>query len=43
MFTCDVTKVHSFARTSVIVKYGLFTHSDVSYWLNGKNDNVVLE
>ena len=28
---------------SLAVNYGLFSHGDVSYRFNGKNDNVVLE
>ena len=28
---------------SLAVNYRLFSHSDVSYRFNGKNDNVVLE
>ena len=28
---------------SLAVNYRLFSHGDVSYWFNGKNDNVVLE
>ena len=28
---------------SLAVNYRLFSHGDVSYRLNGKNDNVVLE
>ena len=28
---------------SLAVKYRLFSHGDVSYTFNGKNDNVVLE
>ena len=43
MFTCDVTKVRSFAHNSLAVNYRLFSHGDVSYRFNGKNDNVVLE
>ena len=43
MFTCDVTKARSFARNFVSRDYRLFSHGDVSYRFNGKNDNVVLE
>ena len=43
MFTCNVTKARSFARISLAVNYRSFSHGDVSYRFNGKNDNVVLE
>ena len=43
MFTCDVTKARSFAPISLAVNYRLFSHGDVSYRFNGKNDNIVLE
>ena len=44
MFTCDVvTKARFFAGIWYTVNYRLFAHSDVSFWFNGKNDNVVLE
>ena len=43
MFTSDVTKAHSYAALLFTGNYCLFAHIDVSYRLNGKNDNVVLE
>ena len=42
MFTCDVTKARSFARNFVSRELRLFSHGDVSYRFNGKNDNFVL-
>ena len=42
MFTCDVTKARSFVLL-LAMNYRLFSHGDVSYRFNGKNDNVVLE
>ena len=43
MFTCEVTKVPTFASTSLTVNHRYFTHSDISYTFNGKSDNVMLE
>ena len=43
MFTCVVTKARSFQAISLAVNYHLFSHCDVSYRFNGKNDKVVLE
>ena len=43
MFTCDVTKARLSHAISLAMNYRLFSHGDVSYRFNGKNDNVVLE
>ena len=43
MFTCDVTKAHSFAHLCFTVNYRFFAHSDFSYRFNGEKDNIVLE
>ena len=43
MFTYDVTKRAPSHAISLAVNYRLFSHGDVSYRFNGKNDNVVLE
>ena len=43
MFTCDITKARSLARTSLTVKICLFTHSDISYKLKGENNKAMLE
>ena len=44
-FSSDATsqKRHISHAISLAVNYRLFSHGDVSYRLNGKNDNVVLE
>ena len=41
MFTCDVNKRALTLAISLAVNYRLFSHSDVSYRFNGKNDIVV--
>ena len=39
-FSLDVNVTHAI---SLAVNYRLFSHGDVSYRFNGKNDNVLLE
>ena len=41
MFTCDITKVRSFARTWLTVNYHLFAYSDVSYRFGERGGLVV--
>ena len=43
MLTCDITKSRCITSTLLTVNYHLFAHSDVSYRINGKKDNIVLE
>ena len=41
MFTCDVKK--RALSHAIELNDSLFSHGDVSYRFNGKNDNVVLK
>ena len=38
-----IIKGRSITSTLLSVNYHLFAHSDVSYRINGKKDNIVLE